>query len=405
MSGKTETGEAAAAGDDNLDFANERGFESEGKEVLLVGPSFPVMKQHRAEMSNEKSPGTKTVELIFAPAVAAIEIIKGTGNDTGDAFANAGYNPDESRVPAGQSRGGQWTARGAGGVDALRRKLQLYAPPSQLLLSSPGGMGPLKDMFDPSAPYSQAEYWSDVAKVWEGYGDAITETARSLWNTALHPITAAEGVAAGVAHLVRNPVGTLKAIGQQIADEFTSGDPRKAGKLVGLVLINLATGAATAEVAPLLRNWGAEKWAALVQKVEKAAAGEPVTFTAEEAEIVDKTLLKPYEVGQGHHIPAKEAFKGDPAYNPDAAPAIPKSELKLQGIEHTKVTGVQQKLYRAYAKTGQPLTWDAMRSIETQALVRAGMNPGAAQAAVAGAINALKAAGVKGPTKIPWGGR
>jgi len=69
------------------------------------------------------------------------------------------------------------------------------------------------------------------------------------------------------------------------------------------------------------------------------------------------------------------------------------------------VTGAQKSLYQAYAKTGQPLTWDATKSIETQALVRAGMNPGAAQATVARAIDALKAAGVSGPTKIPWGGK
>ena len=115
--------------------------------------------------------------------------------------------------------------------------------------------------------------------------------------------------------------------------------------------------------------------------------------------------IKPYRVGEGHHVPAQNAFLGEPAYDPDAALAIPKSELAAQGIKHPEITGAQQSLYRAYAKTGKPLTWDAMQSIETQALVKAGMNPGMAQATVTKAINALKAAGVKGATKIPWGGK
>jgi hypothetical protein len=64
----------------------------------------------------------KTIELIFAPAAAAIEIIKGTGDDTGDSFANAGYDPDEPRVAAGQTGGGQWTSGDAGAADRQAKR-------------------------------------------------------------------------------------------------------------------------------------------------------------------------------------------------------------------------------------------------------------------------------------------
>jgi hypothetical protein len=44
-----------------------------------------------------------------------------------------------------------------------------------------------------------------------------------------------------------------------------------------------------------------------------------------------------------------------------------------------------------------------MESIETQALVRGGMDQVTALATVRQAIEALKAIGVAGPTRIPWG--
>jgi RHS repeat-associated protein len=113
--------------------------------------------------------------------------------------------------------------------------------------------------------------------------------------------------------------------------------------------------------------------------------------------------LTPYSEGGGHHIPAKSAFTGDPAYDANEALAMSNAEMAAQGVRHSAVTGAQQTLYRAYAQTGQPLTWDAMQSIETQALVKGGMSPGAASTTVSNAINALKASGVN-PTRIPWGG-
>ena len=72
-------------------------------------------------------------------------------------------------------------------------------------------------------------------------------------------------------------------------------------------------------------------------------------------------------------------------------------------MRHPLVTGTQSTLYRAFAKTGQPLTWEVMESIEAQALVRGGMNQTMALTTIRQAIAALKASGVTGPTRIPWG--
>jgi hypothetical protein len=74
-------------------------------------------------------------------------------------------------------------------------------------------------------------------------------------------------------------------------------------------------------------------------------------------------------------------------------------------LRHTTITGAQNTLYSAYAKLGKPLTWEAIESIETQALVKSGMDPGRAAATVRETIKALIASGVKEPTRIPWGGR
>jgi len=108
--------------------------------------------------------------------------------------------------------------------------------------------------------------------------------------------------------------------------------------------------------------------------------------------------------GGGHHIPAKSAFDGAQGYDLNTAPAVPNEELKRLGVNHQKVTGAQQILYRNFAKNGAPLTWDAMEDIETKALIQGGLSDeGTARATVQNAIQQLKDGGVSGPTRIPWG--
>jgi hypothetical protein len=88
----------------------------------------------------------------------------------------------------------------------------------------------------------------------------------------------------------------------------------------------------------------------------------------------------------------------------NAALAIPNAEMEALGVSHSAITGAQMTGYRAFAATGETLTWADVATIESNALVRGGMSPGMAQATVNQAIEALKAAGVSGPTRIPWGG-
>jgi hypothetical protein len=107
-------------------------------------------------------------------------------------------------------------------------------------------------------------------------------------------------------------------------------------------------------------------------------------------------------------VPAKKAFEGKsgyaPGYDPKKALAIPNAELDKLGVKHAIISGAQQRLYKAFAKTGKPLTWETIAKIETEALTDAKMNLDVAQATVAKAIQALKDAGIAAPIRIPWGG-
>jgi len=201
-------------------------------------------------------------------------------------LANAGFNPAEARIPAGQAGGGQWTAGGAGGAQNSNGQLKM-APSTVGLSAGDQGTafsartrpGPMTKTADhPALDYTEA-YLGEIGEVWKGYGDAITDTVTGLWNAVRHPIDTAKGVAKGVTQIVQDPVGVLKAIGQQVAADFTSGDPRKAGKLIGQVLI----AAAGTEVST-------EKLASLIPKVVKAASGEAVSFTPEETGLLQKLL-------------------------------------------------------------------------------------------------------------------
>jgi len=131
--------------------------------------------------------------------------------------------------------------------------------------------------------------------------------------------------------------------------------------------------------------------------LRKALIKSPTSITSRGA------ALKPYGgPGGGHHIPAKSAFSGARGYDAKAALAIPPEELGKLGVTHSTVTGAQQTLYREFAKTGKQLTWEVVETIETESLVRGGLDPDTARATVKQAIDALKKAGVPGPTRVPW---
>jgi hypothetical protein len=202
-----------------------------------------------------------------------------------DALANANFDPSEARLPAGQPGGGQWTAGGAGGPRNGKIQSLGMAPSATVVSGESGQLSAQKrpaPQFDaPDSPLRDvtAQYFTDVGEIWKGYGDAISETALGLWKAATDPIGTTEGLIKGIGQFANDPVGVLKAIIKQVADTFTSGDQRKAGKLVGLVLINLA-GAEASE----------STISSLLSKIKAIAAGETVTLTKAETEIVQRVM-------------------------------------------------------------------------------------------------------------------
>ncbi|MEY8357222.1 hypothetical protein AALB39_28310 [Lachnospiraceae bacterium 54-53] len=99
---------------------------------------------------------------------------------------------------------------------------------------------------------------------------------------------------------------------------------------------------------------------------------------------------------------AKKAFEGVDGYDPNSALTISKDKLDSFGVRHATITGQQNSLYTTYAKTGQPLTMDAMKQIEIQAMTNAGVPINYATNAVDKAIADLLKLGITKPVRIPW---
>ena len=107
----------------------------------------------------------------------------------------------------------------------------------------------------------------------------------------------------------------------------------------------------------------------------------------------------------GHHILAKVAFSGHPAYDMKAALTISNATLKSlnPSVAHTAITGKQKILYTAFAKTGKTLTLKSMQAIEIQAMVNAGVPIKFAKKAVKMAAKQIRSWGIEGNLQIPWG--
>jgi hypothetical protein len=112
--------------------------------------------------------------------------------------------------------------------------------------------------------------------------------------------------------------------------------------------------------------------------------------------------LEPYSKVGGHHVPAKAGLRDAENYSIGGAPAISEAEMATAGVKHTLITDAQRVAYIAFRKAGGTLDWTSMAKIEIGALVSAGMKPKLAKQTVNAAIKILKAAGVPGPTRIPW---
>ncbi|WP_437523831.1 SpvB/TcaC N-terminal domain-containing protein [Sorangium sp. So ce726] len=211
--------------------------------------------------------------------------------------------------------------------------------------------------------------------------------ATVLAAAALEPTPVGELVVAGAF-----VVGSIGYGGYLIYDAAANGDPPKPPESFP---IPEDTPEDVVALPPAAGGGGAKE----PPKPPAAVAAEPPKKPAAEG-----AALRPYGgPGGGHHVPAKGAFTGAAGYDANAALAIPNAELARLGMSHSAITGAQMTGYRAFAQTGAPLTWEAVTIIETNALVRGGMAPGMASATVTRAIDALRQAGVSGPTRIPWG--
>lgn len=144
---------------------------------------------------------------------------------------------------------------------------------------------------------------------------------------------------------------------------------------------------------------------ALAVAVEQARAVGGVLVAA--AVAID---LLAYVLGGGHHPVSQAAVRDDPNYDPDQALAVPKDLLERMGgggkqageEVHRNITRAQAILYREFAKTGKDLTWADVARIETQAMTVQNIPQSVARAWVDQAIQQLRQAGVKAPTRIPY---
>ena len=121
----------------------------------------------------------------------------------------------------------------------------------------------------------------------------------------------------------------------------------------------------------------------------------------EEANPLDDGLGT-YKDQGGHHPVAKKAFEGAEGYDPDTAITISDKKLSELGVRHSTITRQQHSLYYEFAKTGKPLTMDAIKEIEIKALTNSGIPKDYATNAVEKAIADLIEHGVTQPVKIPW---
>ena len=80
----------------------------EPKEIIMIGAAVPKFLRPQTTVSNERSNPRPEIKLKFAPAAASL-IIEPPDPQDGQSLANDSYNPNQPRVPSGQSTGGQWT--------------------------------------------------------------------------------------------------------------------------------------------------------------------------------------------------------------------------------------------------------------------------------------------------------
>ena len=104
----------------------------------------------------------------------------------------------------------------------------------------------------------------------------------------------------------------------------------------------------------------------------------------------------------GHHVHAKAAFKGCMSYKKKKGFSISQEFMRANGIDHTRVTATQRRLFKELSKSGMPNTLAEHTRIAREALKAGGASPELAEALVNESLKNLAAQGVVQPTNIPW---
>jgi hypothetical protein len=141
-----------------------------------------------------------------------------------------------------------------------------------------------------------------------------------------------------------------------------------------------------------------------VSKVLGAVAGRAVNAAADHASILTKLVPYGSKGGGGHHPISQAAMAASKGYDPDKALAIPLDALRAIKVDHGEITKAQRRLYqdwRAKNPKATP-TWADIRTIETQAMVDAKMDPKVAAEIVDKAIKDLQSQGVGPPTRVMY---
>ncbi len=104
----------------------------------------------------------------------------------------------------------------------------------------------------------------------------------------------------------------------------------------------------------------------------------------------------------GHHVHAKAAFKGCMSYDPKKGFSISQEFMRANGIDHTRVTATQRRLFKQLAQSGAPNSLAEHTRIALEALKAGGASPELAETLVNESLKNLAAQGVMQPTNIPW---
>lgn len=136
-----------------------------------------------------------------------------------------------------------------------------------------------------------------------------------------------------------------------------------------------------------------------------AEAGNALAARGEAENMANQ--MRPHKEGGGHHPGAKAAMRKKPAgqyvedFNPREAPCIPRDLMTDEGWNHRAITAAQRKAYKAFEKSGKPISWKNMEKIEVDAMVKGGVPRNIAKAFFKRYKEWCTARKIK-PRRIPW---